>query len=110
MTRQLIAIMTQTQTTQRLLITIMTQTQTNQKLLLGKVEIELTTTPKISAAQQQVAKKIVKKHKSLKTKGQPIIYAKTNKKNKEDDVVFIKKVPVHLRDRLARAIKKKEQE
>ena len=76
----------------------------------SKEEIELTATPKTSAAQQQVAKKIVKKHKSLKRKGQPIIYAKANKKNKEGDVVFIKKVPVHLRDRLARAIKKKEQE
>ena len=38
------------------------------------------------------------------------MYAKTNKKSKEGDVVFIKKVPVHPRDRLARTIKKKEQE
>ena len=29
---------------------------------------------------------------------------------KEGDAVFIKKVPVHQRDRLARTIKKKEQE
>ena len=32
------------------------------------VEIELTTVPKISTAQQQVAKKIVKKYKNLKRK------------------------------------------
>ena len=54
-------------------------------------EIKLTTAPKISTAQQQVAEKIVKKYKNLTRKEQPIIYAKTNKKNKEGDFVFIKK-------------------
>ena len=73
-------------------------------------DIELTTAPEISTAQQQIAKKIVKKYKNLKRKGQPIIYAKTNKKRKKGDVVFIKKVPIYPRDRLARAIKKREQE
>ena len=69
----------------------------------SNAEVELTTAPKISTAQQQVAKKIVKKYRNLKRKGQPIIYAKTNKKNKEGDIVFIKKVPIHLREKRTRS-------
>ena len=71
------------------------------------VEIELTTAPEISTAQQQVAKNIAKKYKNLKRKRQPIIYVKINKKNKEGGVVFIKKVPVHPRDRLPGSLKRK---
>ena len=42
-----------------------------------KGDADVTTTPKISTAQQQ-AKKIIKKYKNLKRKGQPIIYTKNN--------------------------------
>ena len=61
-----------------------------------------------SVAQQQ-AKRIIKKYKNLKRKAtkkidQPI---KKRKNEKADDVVFVKQVPMHPRDKLARARKKK---
>ena len=64
----------------------------------------MTIKPKTSITQQQ-AKKIIKKYKSLIRKGHPITYIKNNKKSKGSDVIFIKKVPLRPRDRLARAIK-----
>ena len=65
---------------------------------------DVTTTPKISTVQQQ-AKKIIKKYKNLKRKRQPIVYTKNNKKSKDGDVIFIKKVTLHPRERLVRETK-----
>ena len=54
-------------------------------------DADVTTTLKISTVQQQ-AKKIIKKYKNLKGKGQLIIYTKNNKKSNYGDVVFIKNI------------------
>ena len=43
-------------------------------------EVEPSLAPKTSVVKHQAAKKIIKKYKNLKRKGQPITYAKTNKK------------------------------
>ena len=62
-----------------------------------------------NSVSQQQAKRIIKKYKNLKRKAtkkidQPI---KKRKNEKADDVVFVKQVPMHPRDKLARARKKK---
>ena len=47
---------------------------------------------------QKAAKKIIKKYRNLKRKAQLVNYSKL-KKTKNDNVVFIKQVPLHPRDR-----------
>ena len=54
---------------------------------------------KNTSATQKAAKKIVQKYKNLKRKAQLVNYKKL-KKSKDDDIVFIKQVPVYPRDRL----------
>ena len=58
---------------------------------------------------QKTAKKIIKKFRNLKRKGQLVNYSKLNKKSKDDDIVFIKQVPEHPRNRLKKltVVKKK---
>ena len=71
----------------------------------------MTIKPKTSITQQQ-AEKIyiyIYIYKNLKRKGQPITYINNNTKSKDSDVVFIKKIPLHPRDRLARAIKQQKE-
>ena len=55
---------------------------------------------KKTSATQKAAKKIIKKYKNLKRKGQLVNYSKLSKNSKEDGIVFVKQVPVHPRDRL----------
>ena len=55
---------------------------------------------KKTSATQKAAKKIIKKYKNLKRKGQLVNYSKLSKNSKEDGIVFLKQVPVHPRDRL----------
>ena len=54
---------------------------------------------KKTSATQKAAKKIIKKYKNLKRKGQLVNYSKLSKNSKEDGIVFVKQVPVHPRDR-----------
>ena len=54
-------------------------------------EVESAPAPKTSVVKHQAAKKIIKKYKNLKRKGQSIIYAKTNKKTKKMMGFFYKK-------------------
>ena len=56
----------------------------------------------------KTAKKITKKYRNLKRKGQLVNYSKLNKKSKDDDIVFIKQVPVHPRDRFKKLAAAKE--
>ena len=49
---------------------------------------------------QKTAKRIMEKYRNLKRKGQLVNYSKLNKKSKDNDIVVIKQVPVHPRDRL----------
>ena len=49
---------------------------------------------------QKTAKEIIKKYRNIKRKGQLVNYSKLNKKRKDNDIVFIKQVPVHPKDRL----------
>ena len=72
-------------------------------------KIDLKNTSK-NTSTQKAAKKIVKKYRNSKRKAQLVKYSKL-KKCKDDDVVFIKQVPVHPRDRfkkLAAAAEKVE--
>ena len=48
------------------------------------------------------AKKIIEKYRNLKRKGEPIEYSEPNIKSKSrnNDIMFIKQIPMHLRDRL----------
>ena len=55
---------------------------------------------KKTSATQKAAKKIIKKYKNLKRKGQLVNYSKLSKNSKEDGIVIVKQVPVHPRDRL----------
>ena len=55
---------------------------------------------KKTSATQKAAKKIIKKYKNLKRKGQLVNYSKLSKNSKEDGIVFVKQVPLHPRDRL----------
>ena len=55
---------------------------------------------KKTSATKKAAKKIIKKYKNLKRKGQLVNYSKLSKNSKEDGIVFVKQVPVHPRDRL----------
>ena len=55
---------------------------------------------KKTSATQKAAKKIIKKYKNVKRKGQLVNYSKLSKNSKEDGIVFVKQVPVHPRDRL----------
>ena len=54
---------------------------------------------KKTSATQQTAKKIIKKCKNLKIKGEYLGYNKLNKQGKYD-IVFIKQAPVLSRNRL----------
>ena len=54
---------------------------------------------KKTSATQKAAKKVIKKYKNLKRKGQHVNYSNLNKKRKDDGIAFIKQVPVHPRDR-----------
>ena len=69
----------------------------------------MTIKPKTSITQQQAKKKYIYIYKNLKRKGQRITYINNNTKSKDSDVVFIKKIPLHPRDRLARAIKQQKE-
>ena len=72
-------------------------TQPNQ-LDNGIEKIDLKNTSK-NTVSQKTAKIIVKRYRNLKRKIQLVNYSKL-KKSKYDDIVFIKQVPVHPRDRL----------
>ena len=61
-------------------------------------KIDLKNTSK-NTVSQKTAKIIVKRYRNLKRKIQLVNYSKL-KKSKYDDIVFIKQVPVHPRDRL----------
>ena len=61
-------------------------------------KIDLKNTSK-NTLSQKTAKKIVKRYRNLKRKAQLLNYSKL-KKSKDDDIVFIKQVLVHPRDRL----------
>ena len=61
-------------------------------------KIDLKNTSK-NTLSQKTAKIIVKRYRNLKRKIQLVNYSKL-KKSKYDDIVFIKQVPVHPRDRL----------
>ena len=56
---------------------------------------------KNTSATQQAAQKI-KKHRDLKRKGETVNYSGLNKKSKSrnNNVMFIKQIPMHPRDRL----------
>ena len=56
---------------------------------------------------QKTVKKIVKKYRNLKRKPQLANYSKL-KKSKDDDIVFIRQVPVHPRDRIKKLTTAKE--
>ena len=66
------------------------------------------TTLAISLSQQE-ARKIITKYKKLKRKKKSTGY-KNAKKSKDDDVVFLKLVPLHTRQRLARKNKQDEKD
>ena len=64
-------------------------------------------TPPTSFAQQK-AKRIIKKHKNLKRKAEKI--NQKTKKRKDNDVICVKQVPLHPRERLARKTRKQKDE
>ena len=57
---------------------------------------------KKTSAPQQAAKKIMKKYRNLKRKIKTIEYSEPNKRSKSwnNDIMFIKQIPMHPRDRL----------
>ena len=57
---------------------------------------------KISVAEQAAKKKIIKKYRNLKIKGEPIKCSEPNKKSKSinNDIMFVRQIPRHLQDRL----------
>ena len=67
------------------------------------------TTLAISLSQQQ-ARKIITKYKKLKRKKKSTGYKNAKKKSKDVDVVFLKQVPLHPRQRLARMDKQDEKD
>ena len=64
---------------------------------------------KKTCATQQAAKNI-KKYRNLKRKGEPIKYSEPNKKSKSrnNDITFIKQIPVHPQERLKKLNKSRK--
>ena len=55
---------------------------------------------KKTSATQQAAKKIIKKYRNLKRKGEPTNYSRLNKKSqsRNNEIMFIKQISIHPKD------------
>ena len=73
----------------------------NDTRMTDLTDIDKINLKKISVT-EQAAKKIIKKYRNLKIKGEPIKYSEPNKKSKSrnNDIMFVRQIPRHLRDRL----------
>ena len=63
---------------------------------IDKIDLKKTSAP------QQAAEKIMKKYRNLKRKSKTFEYREPNKRSKSwnNDIMFIKQIPMHPRDRL----------